>query len=98
MQSSGLHTRFYLAREFVAGRSLLEKLTTHRYSEPEVIDLARQMLAILQYLHGLSPWVIHRGGPARAARPLASRVGDTRYGGLDPIAERGAVDYRWRPP
>ncbi|HYH97347.1 serine/threonine protein kinase [Hyalangium sp.] len=59
-EGSGVHTRLYLAQEFVEGRSLLEELEEHRFAEPEVRRIARQVLQVLVYLHGLSPQVIHR--------------------------------------
>ncbi|MDY7232276.1 serine/threonine protein kinase [Hyalangium rubrum] len=59
-EGSGVHTRLYLAQEFVEGHSLLEELEQHRFSEPEVRRIARQVLEVLVYLHDLSPQVIHR--------------------------------------
>jgi serine/threonine protein kinase len=59
-EGSGVNLRLYLAQEFVEGRSLLEELEHHRFSEREVRQIARQVLEVLVYLHGLSPKVIHR--------------------------------------
>ncbi|MBK7865498.1 MAG: serine/threonine protein kinase, partial [Archangiaceae bacterium] len=56
----GVHTRLYLAQQFVHGRSLLEQMQTHRFDEAEAKQLARELLTVLEYLHGLSPRVIHR--------------------------------------
>ncbi|MBX7100441.1 MAG: serine/threonine protein kinase [Myxococcaceae bacterium] len=56
----GVNTRLYLAQEFVSGRSLLQELEQHRFDEKEIRALAREVLGILEYLHGLSPRVIHR--------------------------------------
>ena len=52
--------RFYLVQELVEGRSLAELVRRGRRSrERDVIDIARQILRILEYLHGLEPPVIH---------------------------------------
>lgn len=59
-EGQGIHTRLYLAQEFVTGRSLLDDLATHRYTEVEAKQVARALLDVLGYLHGLSPRVIHR--------------------------------------
>jgi len=59
-EGEGVHTRFYLAQEFVAGTSLQALLDDHRFDEDEAIDVARQVLAILVYLQSLSPAVFHR--------------------------------------
>jgi serine/threonine-protein kinase len=59
-EGQGIHTRLYLAQDFVRGKSLLEQLDGHRFDEREAKQLARSLLEILGYLHGLSPRVIHR--------------------------------------
>ena len=58
-EGRGVHTRYYLAQELVAGTPL-DQLDDHWYTEPEIIDIAKQVLAILVYLQNLSPMVIHR--------------------------------------
>jgi serine/threonine protein kinase len=58
-EGRGVHTRYYLAQELVEGKAL-DQLDDHWYSEPEIIDIAKQVLAILVYLQSLSPMVIHR--------------------------------------
>jgi serine/threonine protein kinase len=50
----------YIVQEFVDGMTLAEELADHRFEESEVNAILVELLAILQYLHGLSPPVIHR--------------------------------------
>lgn len=53
--------RGYLVLEHIDGFSLQQMIENGKvFSEDEVIDLALQMCQILQYLHGLSPPVVHR--------------------------------------
>lgn len=59
-QGEGIHTRLYLVQELVAGESLETRLATHRYDEAEIVDIARQVLAVLVYLQDLQPMVVHR--------------------------------------
>jgi hypothetical protein len=54
-----VHVRYYLAQELVEGAPL-DRLDDHWYREDEIVDIARQVLAILVYLQSLSPMVIHR--------------------------------------
>lgn len=56
----GVHTRLYLAQEYVDGESLLAVMARQRFHEDEVILFARGILEILVYLQGLSPSVFHR--------------------------------------
>jgi len=58
-EGQGVHARYYLAQELVEG-SPLDRLDEHWYSEAEILDIAKQVLAILVYLQSLSPMVIHR--------------------------------------
>jgi serine/threonine protein kinase len=58
-EGQGVHTRYYLAQELVAGTPL-DKLDDHWYTEAEIVDIAKQVLAIIDYLQSLSPMVIHR--------------------------------------
>lgn len=52
---------FYLVQELAPGKSLAELVQDGwRASPAEVRQLALQMLDILQYLHGLTPPIIHR--------------------------------------
>lgn len=59
-EGDGPHLRLYLAQDFVEGSSLLYKLRSKRFTEPELIDIAMQVLETLVYLHDLSPKVLHR--------------------------------------
>jgi hypothetical protein len=59
-EGTGVHTRYYLAQELVTGESLDKRLEDHFFTEAEILDLARQVLAVLVYLQSLSPMVIHR--------------------------------------
>jgi hypothetical protein len=95
-EGEGVHTRLYLAQEYVEGESLQERLQRHQFSEAEARDVAEQVLSILQYLQGLAPMVFHRDiKPANlirrsdgrialvdfgAARDLGSTVGATLVG------------------
>jgi len=59
-EGSGVHTRLYLAQEYVAGASLAEELERRRFSEEEVRAIAQEVLGILEYLHGRVRMVLHR--------------------------------------
>lgn len=59
-EGSGVHTRMYLAQEYVPGESLARELERRSFSEEEVRAIAEQMLGVLEYLHWLSPKVLHR--------------------------------------
>jgi TRAP-type C4-dicarboxylate transport system substrate-binding protein/serine/threonine protein kinase len=56
----GVHLRYYLAQEFVNGEPLDVRLVNHWFTEPEIIDITRQVLRVLVYLQSMSPMVIHR--------------------------------------
>ncbi|MEM6436055.1 MAG: serine/threonine-protein kinase, partial [Cyanobacteria bacterium P01_D01_bin.115] len=52
---------FYIAQEIAEGQSLAELVAAgERFSETEVERIAAAVLAVLQYLHGLNPPIIHR--------------------------------------
>lgn len=57
---AGVHTRLYLAQEFVAGQTLEQRLGEHWFDEAQALDVAERLLDALVYLHGRSPPVIHR--------------------------------------
>ncbi len=59
-EGEGVHTRYYLAQELVTGEPLDARLEQHFYAETEIVEIAKQVLAVLVYLQGLSPMVIHR--------------------------------------
>ncbi len=52
---------FGLVQTYIQSHSLRESLDQgHRFSEPELIQIASQLLEILRYLHQLNPPVLHR--------------------------------------
>ena len=57
---TGVHTRLYLAQEFLEGVTLAARIEKQRLSESEFVYLAQQVLGILSYLHGRTPKMIHR--------------------------------------
>jgi hypothetical protein len=74
-QGEGVHTRLYLAQEFLEGESLLARLGRHQFREAEARDIARQVLDILVYLQNLSPMVFHRDiKPANLIRQPDGRI------------------------
>jgi len=67
----------YLVMELVPGQSLEERLAErpHGLDEREVLDLARQLCAVLAYLHGRRPPILHRDiKPANIRRTPAGVV------------------------
>ena len=56
----GKHRALYLVQEFIDGHDLQEAVEQKRFSAEEVLRLLRPILDALDYLHGLSPPVIHR--------------------------------------
>jgi hypothetical protein len=59
-EGSGIGQRFYLAQEFVAGRSLQVELAAGRFTEAEAKVVLRAILPVLEFLHSHSPLIIHR--------------------------------------
>ena len=57
---SGRHSTLHIVQQFIAGLSLFEEMKTRRYSKEEVWEMAKELLQILQYIHGLAPAIIHR--------------------------------------
>lgn len=54
-------TFFYLVQELIDGQSFAQELAGgRRYDEVEVVAIARAVLEVLGYLHGLVPPIIHR--------------------------------------
>ncbi|MEO0457070.1 MAG: serine/threonine-protein kinase [Cyanobacteria bacterium P01_A01_bin.114] len=59
--TTDLGPTFALVQSYINGRSLEDQLITGRtFSESDVKNLAKSLLEILIYLHGLTPPVIHR--------------------------------------
>ncbi len=51
----------YLVQEYVEGKSLAQLVQEGKhFSEQEVIRIARKLIRILEYLHSLSPPIVHR--------------------------------------
>ncbi|MEX1367002.1 MAG: serine/threonine-protein kinase [Nannocystaceae bacterium] len=50
----------YLVQTLAPGENLETLLQTRRFTEPELVDLARRVLGILDYLTRLHPVVVHR--------------------------------------
>ena len=59
-QGEGASLRLYLAAEYIAGETLLERLSHHTFTEAEAADIGLQVLDILEYLHGRKPRILHR--------------------------------------
>ncbi|MBA2660978.1 MAG: SEL1-like repeat protein [Bradymonadaceae bacterium] len=55
----GTEPTFYIVEEFVQGQSLAEELAGHHYAELEALIMARELLRIAAYLHGLHPALVH---------------------------------------
>jgi serine/threonine-protein kinase len=56
----GVQTRLYLAQEYIEGESLARAIERGPLNESQVVDVARQVLRILVYIHGQVPKAIHR--------------------------------------
>ncbi|PIE35195.1 serine/threonine protein kinase [candidate division KSB3 bacterium] len=58
---SDTDVQFYLVQEYIEGMSLQQVIEEGwRGPEADIIDIFRQLVAILEYLHTLQPPVIHR--------------------------------------
>lgn len=92
-EGEGVHTRLYLAQEYVAGTSLQALLDNHRFDENEAIDVARQVLAVLTYLQSLSPAVFHRDiKPANLIRRPDGKIALVDFGSARELgATQGAT-------
>jgi serine/threonine protein kinase len=87
----GPHRRFYLAQEYVAGRSLLELLQRQPLPEIEVEEIARELLEVLIYLHSRDQKVIHRDiKPANLITRTDGRLVLVDFGAARFLEEDGA--------
>jgi serine/threonine-protein kinase len=92
-EGSGVHTRMYLAQEYVPGASLAEELERRSFTEEEVRGIAAEVLAILDHLHRLSPKVLHRDiKPANIVRGADGRWVLVDFGAARSLA--GAQTHR----
>ena len=60
-QETGQDAELYLVQAYVAGKSLAQLVPEGRhFSEVEALKLALKLCDLLDYLHGLSPPIVHR--------------------------------------
>jgi Protein kinase domain len=79
-EGEGVHLRYYLAQELVVGTAL-DRLDDHWYSEAEVIDIGKQVLASLVYLQSRSPMIVHRDiKPANLLRRTDNTIALVDFG------------------
>lgn len=52
--------RYFIVREYVEGETLEEYADSHAFTESDILDVGIRLCEILQYLHGLTPPLIHR--------------------------------------
>src|SRR5579883_1431130 len=52
---SGKSLSLVMVQELVVGTTLAAELTTRRYREKDALAVLKEMLGVLEYLHGLSP-------------------------------------------
>ena len=57
---TGLRKRLFLVQGFVDGKDLDSWMHEHRFTETEILDIVDKLMDVLEYLHGLSPPVLHR--------------------------------------
>lgn len=92
----GTSTRLYLAQEFVGGPTLAEELATRRFDESDALDIARQLLETLLFIHQRRPPIPHRDiKPANLVRRNDGRVvlvgHDLLRGAFDLEANEGTL-------
>ncbi|MEL6343060.1 MAG: thioredoxin domain-containing protein [Myxococcota bacterium] len=60
IEGTGKHRAMYIVQERIDGQTLAEEMKTRRYRPDEVLDIAEELLQVVDYLQSLSPPVIHR--------------------------------------
>jgi hypothetical protein len=80
-EGEGVATRLYLAQEYVEGESLQARLARHQFSEAEAVEVAEQVLEILEQLQKLAPMVFHRDiKPSNLIRRPDGRIALVDFG------------------
>ncbi|HVE86995.1 MAG TPA: serine/threonine-protein kinase, partial [Myxococcales bacterium] len=90
-EGTGVNTRLYLAQEFVEGEPLLQSFSRQKLAPEEARQLAFQVLAVLDALHGREPPVLHRDvKPANLIRRPDGSVALVDFGSAR-LLPRGAT-------
>src|SRR5262249_25034122 len=87
----------YLAMEYVPGKTLERVLTENggRLDEKRVIDLAVQIAATLEYLHGLNPPIVYRDlNPSTVTVTQDDRIKLIDFGIARPFLPHGTMTVR----
>ncbi len=87
VQSDG-EERFFLVQEHVEGESLADWIARgERVTEAQAKDMARQLLEIARYIHGLNPQIVHRDiKPSNIIRGADGRLSLVDFGAVQTIA------------
>jgi serine/threonine-protein kinase len=91
-EGTGAELRLFLAQEFIDGVSLADELRSKTFAAAELPALAAEVLAILRYLHGLSPRILHRDvKPANLVRRRDGALFLVDFGTAREIKVQGTV-------
>jgi serine/threonine protein kinase len=91
-EGEGAALRLYVAAEYIAGETLLERLGHHTFGEEEAQDVALQVLDILEYLHERKPRVLHRDlKPANLIRRPDGTLALVDFGAAREFARGGTA-------
>lgn len=83
--------RLFIVQEFIDGTSLSERIEKGpMFGQDEIMQLAVELLDILDYLHGRAPPVLHRD-----IKPSNILV---RSNGSPTLVDFGGVTFGWRAP
>jgi serine/threonine protein kinase len=84
---------YYLVMEKAPGATLKAIATRARFTETELRDIMKQVLEILEYMHGLRPPVIHRDiKPANLLRDASGKISLVDFGGVrEALREEGGT-------